>query len=44
LRRSRAVSAAMLALVTALVLLLSGCPSGAEDGPVSGYHLHVSGR
>jgi hypothetical protein len=39
-RRTR--SALMLALVTSLVLLLSGCPSGGGDsGSGGGYHLHL---
>jgi hypothetical protein len=31
----------MLALVTALVLLLSGCPSSGGSGSGGGYHLQL---
>ena len=38
--RRRTRSAFMLALVTALVLLLSGCPTSGDSGG-GGYHLHL---
>jgi len=38
-RRGRGKSAVLLALVTALVLLLSGCPTSDGGGTGGGYHL-----